>query len=208
MFCPDCRQGLDGVPVGAPCPQCGGTRRSARVEVPTANVTISAGDVSVQVGYSIDPGWTFQWRSIQRHLTRLRDQYQGSGARGNLDVEDTVHALFLDLYHLFDWLYQDSSLSLSQSIVKTWIDQHPNSLGLCRDYANTRKHAKRNHSGARIAQISQIENGPRGYRVTIAYGPATQPSPPMATVDALTLAQNSEQDWRAFLNQRNIPIPS
>jgi predicted RNA-binding Zn-ribbon protein involved in translation (DUF1610 family) len=32
MICPDCQQNLDDVPVGDPCPQCGGVRRSAVVQ--------------------------------------------------------------------------------------------------------------------------------------------------------------------------------
>jgi len=31
MFCPDCNANLDGIPVGEPCPGCGGKRRSAAV---------------------------------------------------------------------------------------------------------------------------------------------------------------------------------
>jgi hypothetical protein len=31
MFCPDCNANLDGVLLGAPCPECGGQRRSANV---------------------------------------------------------------------------------------------------------------------------------------------------------------------------------
>ena len=37
MSCPDCQTNLDQVPVGDPCPTCGGMRRDAVVTPPTAN---------------------------------------------------------------------------------------------------------------------------------------------------------------------------
>jgi hypothetical protein len=171
-------------------------------------VAASAMSVTVSIGYSLTPGWAYQWNGIQRHLARLREQYQGIKTLGNVDVEQTVHSLFLGLYHLYDWLHQDSALSLSQRVVNDWIVQHPDSLGLCRDYANTWKHMKRNQLGARIAQITSIESGPNGQKVTIGYRPWDQPNQPMTEVDGLALAEQSEQDWRDFLKDHGISIPS
>jgi len=208
MICPDCQQSLDGVPVGDPCPQCGGVRRSAVVQVEAALSVAVAFAPTVSIGYSLEPGWAYQWRSIQRHLARLREQYQGINTLGNVDVEETVHALFLSLFHLYDWLYEDDALSLSESTVKAWINQHRGSLDLCRDYANTWKHMKRNQSGARIAHITLIESGPNGQKVTIGYRPWDQPALPMTEVDGLLLAEQSEQDWRDFLKIQGISIPS
>ena len=208
MICPDCQQNLDDVPVGDPCPQCGGARRSAVVQAQAAMVAVSAMAPTVSVGYSLEPGWAYQWNAIQRHLARLREQYQGIELARQFDVEQTVHSLFLSLYHLYDWLHQDSALSVTEPTVKAWIDQHQNSLGLCRDYANTWKHMTRNRSGARIAQITRIESGPNGQKVTIGYRPWDQPSQPMTEVDGLDLAEQSEQDWRDFLKMHGISIPS
>ena len=206
MTWPDCQQSLDDVPVGDPCPQCGGNRRSAIVHAQTAMVAVSATAPTVSIGYSLEPGWAYQWNGIQRHLARLRDQYQGIGMLGNVDVEQTVHSLFLGLYHRYDWLHQDSALSLSKTAVNDWIGQHPDSLGLCRDYANTWKHMKRNQSGARIAQITHIESGPNGQKVWIGYRPWDNPAQPMTEVDGLDLAERSEQDWRDFLKMYGISI--
>jgi hypothetical protein len=207
MICPDCQQDLDNVPVGDPCPQCGSNRRSAVVHAQAAMAAASAISASATVGYNLEPGWPYQWRILQRHLARLREQYQGINPLGNLDVEETVHALFLSLFHLGDWLHQDSTLRLSSTVVNDWINQHLSSLGLCRDYANTWKHMTRNRTGARIAQITEIA-GPNGYRVTIGYRPYDQPSQPMTSIDALDLAEQSEQDWREFLRVHDISIPS
>ena len=207
MICPDCQQNLDDVPVGDPCPQCGGKRRSAVVQAQAAMAAVSAMSATVSIGYNLQPGWAYQWHGIQRHLARLHEQYQGIRMLGNVDVEETVHSLFLGLYHLYDWLHQDSTLSLSEPTVRAWIDQHQNSLGLCRAYANTWKHMKRDRTGALIAQITRIESGPNGQKVTIGYRPWDQPTLSMTEVDGLALAEQSEQDWRDFLKTHGIPLP-
>ena len=137
MICPDCQQNLDDVPVGDPCPQCGGNRRSAVVEAQAAMVGVSAISASVSIGYNLTPGWAYQWRTIQRHLARLREQYQGINPLGNLDVEETVHALFLSLFHLGDWLHQDQATSLTDTTVNDWINQHPE---LARPMPRLRQH--------------------------------------------------------------------
>lgn len=206
MICPDCQQNLDDVPVSDPCPQCGGARRNAVVQAQAALSVATAMSVTVSIGYNLEPGWAYQWNSIQRHLARLREQYQGINTLGNVDVEQNVHSLFLSLFHLYDWLHEDSALSLSKAVVNDWINQHPDSLGICRAYANTWKHKTRDRPGALIAQITRIESGPNGQKVTIGYRPWDQPNQPMTEVDGLELAEKSEQDWRDFLKAHGIPI--
>lgn len=206
MICPDCQQNLDNVSAGDPCPQCGGIHRSVVVQLPVITTVASAMPLTVSIGYNLEPGWAYQWNGIERHLARLREQYHGINTLGNIDVEQTVHSLFLGLFHLYDWLHQDGAVSVSESTVRAWIDQHPDSLGLCRDYANTWKHMKRNQSGARIAQITRIESGSSGQKVTIGYRPWDQPAQPMTEIDGLDLAGQSEQDWRDFLKIHGISL--
>ncbi len=67
---------------------------------------------------------------------------------------------------------------------------------------------KRSRSGARIAQITRIESGPQGQKVTIGCRPWDQPTLPMTEVDGLDLAEQSEQDWRDFLKTHGIPMPT
>lgn len=57
---------------------------------------------------------------------------------------------------------------------------------------------------ARIAQITEIATSPNGYRVTIGYRPYDQPGRPMALIDGLDLAEQSERDWREFLTAHGI----
>jgi hypothetical protein len=190
-------------------PVRGDLQSSVRAYPAAALVGAGAMNAGFKIGYSLAPGWTYQWRSIQHHLTRLGEQYRGVRLLGNVDVEETVHALFLDLYHLYDWLHQDSTLqSLDNATVKTFIDQHPDSLGLCRDYANTRKHVTRTRPGERIALIISIEvvPGSPGFTVMIGHRPWDQPTLAMTEVDALALAEQSEQDWRDLLTQHHVAI--
>ena len=206
MTCPDCGQNLDHVPTGNSCARCGGNRRSATVYANAALAGAAVMNVGVKIGYSLAPGWTDQWRSSQRHLGRLREQYQGSGIQGNVDIEETIHALYVALNHLSDWLYQDGALPLNKSAVEAYVTAHPTSLGVCRAYANTRKHMKRDSPTALIAQITSVESGPKGQTATIGYYPQSDSSQ-LIEVDALALAEQCERDWRGFLANHGIAIP-
>ena len=117
--------------------------------------------------------------------------------------------MFLGLFHLYDWLYQDRALpSLDQPTVKAFIDNRQTSLCVARDYANTRKHMKRNGPAALIAQITSIESGPRGCKVTIGHGQGNVPPSALASIDALALAEDCERDWRDLLTQHAIQVPA
>jgi hypothetical protein len=207
MFCPDCMQNLDDVPVGDPCPHCGGRRSNALAFASAALAAASAMAVTVTIGYNQEPGWSYQWDIAQRHLARLREQYQGINLRGNIDAEETVHALLLALNHLADWLYQDQATGLTKATVDAHVRTHPASLGVCRDYANTLKHMRRGSPAQPVARIAEIESGPSGQKVTIAHGPGNQPPASHARTDARDLAEQCEQSWRNLLTQHNIAIP-
>lgn len=205
MKCADCGLNLDAVPVNDPCPDCGGTRRDATIEVPPApGLAAVSSPLSISLGYTLSPGWGNQWRSAERHLIRLREQYQGVNTVGNLDVEETVHALFLALNHVSDWLYQDTSTGLTSNAVQAFVGQHPGSLGLCCDYANTRKHMRR-HAGTHVAQIVKMDLT-AGYTVTLGHWPEAQPSA-ITEVDALAVAEQAWRDWQELLRLHGIPLP-
>jgi hypothetical protein len=57
MTCPDCGETLDAVPVGRPCPKCGGLRRDATVKVETVVAVAAVGRIRVRataVGHVIE----------------------------------------------------------------------------------------------------------------------------------------------------------
>jgi metal-dependent amidase/aminoacylase/carboxypeptidase family protein len=68
---------------------------------------------------------------------------------------------------------------------------------------------RRHQPSAPIAQITRINSEPAGgYTVTIGYGPGNAPITALAEIDALSLAEQSERDWRDLLTQHGIGIPS
>jgi len=188
MFCPDCMLNLDDVPTGDPCPRCGGRRRGAQISGSAALAAASAMTGTIRIGYNQEPGWTYQWGIIQRHLARLREQYQGINTRDNIHAEETVHALFLALTHLADWLHQDQATGLTKATVDTHVHNHPASLGVCRAYANTFKHMKRDRPAQTVARIASSEGDRNGPKITIGHGPGNQPPASYARTDALDLA--------------------
>ena len=95
---------------------------------------------------------------------------------------------------------------LDEDAVKAWVGRHM-SLALSRDFANTRKHMKRDKASAVVAQIRQIETGPNGQKATIEYWPGSQPGSAKG-IDALVLAEQCERDWRALLAAKGIQVPS
>lgn len=206
MFCPDCNADLDEVPTGDPCPQCGGDHRSAVANAAVALAGVGTMTATATIGYNPSPDWTVHWLAVQRRLERLRELYQGIGRQGNLDSKDTIDALFIDLYHLRDWLGRDRSAALSLSAIDTYVSSHPDTLGVCRAYANTRKHKERDNPAALTAQITKSGGNEHGETATIGYWPKDQPAS-ITEADALELAEQSEKDWRDLLTAHGISIP-
>jgi hypothetical protein len=57
MTCPDCGETLDAVPVGSPCPKCGGLRRDATAKVETVVAVAAVGRIRVRataVGHVVE----------------------------------------------------------------------------------------------------------------------------------------------------------
>jgi hypothetical protein len=147
--------------------------------------------LSLKIGYNPAPGWTHQWRTIQRHLARLSEQYQDVDVHGNLDVEQTVDALLIALNHLYDWLHQDSAVPLSQPVVEAFVKQHPATLGLVRDYANTLKHMKRRQPSDQTAQITSISIDSNGYKATIGFRSSLR---------------RGDQEWRPSIIHQQLQV--
>lgn len=98
--CPDCGTRLDDVPVGDPCPDCGGTWRSAevlpdpiRVDVTVPPPTVFAesnhpnGEQKTVLGY---PGGRSVTTNVAGHHTQ---SYEGKPSQGESNVRDVLHRL-------------------------------------------------------------------------------------------------------------------
>ena len=161
-------------------PVRGDLQSSVRAYPAAALVGAGAMNAGFKIGYSLAPGWAYQWRSIQHHLTRLGEQYRGVRLLGNVDVEETSTRCSSTLPLVRLAAPGQHPSSPDKATVKTFIDQHPDSLGLCRDYANTRKHVTRTRPGERIALITSIEvlPGSPGFTVMIGHRPWISPRSP------------------------------
>ena len=117
MRCPNCGADLDDVPVGYPCPDCGGNRRSANVEAGAALVVVVAPAPNVEIGYNPDPGWAWQWEITQYQLRQLREHYRSKPPIDNRELGLAVSSLLIDMWHVADWLVTDN-------LGITWADIH------------------------------------------------------------------------------------
>ena len=163
---------------------------------------------AVRINYSREPIWTEQWQSIQQHLARLREQYQGIDVRDNFDLNRTVAALLIALSHLYDWLLHDTAVALGKSALDAFVAEpgHAGTIGLCRAYANARKQAEGDEPHTLHAEIVSTEAGPTGDTATVGYWRGSRPGS-VSKIDALDLAERSERDWRALLTASGIPVP-
>ena len=100
MFCPDCNAHLDGVPVGLPCPGCGGSRRSAAVlpEVVRAVVAVPSPTIITESNLGEGRRETVVGSPKRRYVSRVSggDQtqdYEGRPSQNEENVPDALHRL-------------------------------------------------------------------------------------------------------------------
>jgi hypothetical protein len=206
MTCPDCGHNLDEVPVGDPCPECGGTRRTEHFYGSAALAVNAVVSTTISVAYNPTPGWTQQWSSVQYHLRRLREQYSGESPVGNQEMGETVATLMIALWHVSDWLRNDDVTPGSLlKILKPekqffeYIRANVPPLDICNGYANTIKHSKRKVGWLTARNQTYNSDGPK---MTIIHG-----RDEMQTIDALELAEQCEQAWRELLTEHQVAIP-
>ena len=212
MTCPDCGAGLGEVPVGKPCPTCGGTRRAASVRVAgTIAIAARISIAGVTVRHPQVPTWQSLWAQIDRRITRLRDAYNPStpAPATNAAVEDDTDALLLCLFHLRDWLEHDATLPTLTGHV-TWAHvNNSTALSLAADYSNTFKHHTRRPSEPRFARLHESRSiGDGTEHISVQFWDRTAGvDGPVQSRDALDLAEACRADWVALLTAHNIPVP-
>lgn len=153
------------------------------------------------VGYPHGPTWMHQWLKTSQYLGRLRRIYVADPAN-NIDLMAIVDAFMISCAHMWDAFKNDPGLP---SIKKVDVDEAMRgdaNLRLCRDYANTAKHLKRNSPSDIEASVLEAGSKGAGNFVTIGYGPAS--SPRESTVDALELANAAYAAWQRFMGDRGI----
>jgi len=205
MFCPDCQADLDSVAAGDPCPQCGGSRRSAVARVETIGVATAVGEVSLRITRGDRRPWTEKWQAILHSQKALDAAYSGDARPlGNTEIDGRVLTFFTECDHLRDWLTGD--LAALTAVTREDIAAHfraSRPLLICNAICNSHKHHTR-PPGTTTARIRETAITPNGARVTIEVDWAT---PRATTIDALDLANDCIESWRSFLKRFGIAEP-
>ena len=205
MFCPDCNTNLDNVTVHDPCPTCGRLRRSVVVCPEPAHATGAAWAPSIRVRRDDHRPWYEKWREVLRSRDLIRDAYSDARGLANVEVEARVNRFCGECHDLSDWLKHN--LADLRGVTTTAVDEHVRQSEPLRKnsaVANSHKHHTR-HSNQTTARIRDTLSTPdQGARVTIEIEWANAEA---TTLDALDLANDCVDSWRAFLTQKGIAEP-
>jgi hypothetical protein len=100
MFCPDCDANLDDVRVGAPCPQCGGHRRSANVFPEPARAVVTVPSPAIVTESHLPDGTheSVVGNSPGRSTSNSgrgspTQHFEGQPSQNEENVADAVHRL-------------------------------------------------------------------------------------------------------------------
>jgi hypothetical protein len=204
MFCAGCDTNLDHVPVGDPCPTCGGRRRSARVTPGPVQVTATAHAPSIAIGRDDHRPWHEKWREVRRSRDSIREAYSECRGLGNAAVDARVTHFCSECHDMRDWLRND--IANLPGVTLTAVKHHHDterSLRISSAVANSNKHHTRDRgTTARIRHTLMTPD--KGARVTIEVDWATAQA---TTVDALDLANKCVDSWQGFLNHNGIAAP-
>src|SRR2546430_2415004 len=88
--------------------------------------------------------WQEQWQRIRRSydaVLRSRDGFRSDNPFGTEGYRDEVFFLFQNLWHLKDWIKNDSAVpQTARDQVEQWLDNDGHNLKIAADVANGSKH--------------------------------------------------------------------
>lgn len=162
--------------------------------------------------------WKDQYDRMYRSAGRVRDCYSRRGIDEGYDgttefpaFRDAVIHTFQDIFHLRDWLCNDSSVQIPDADIKDLFVNNPQTwpaLHIARDIANGSKHLENkrpSHSGeARVSQTGHVsvEYGTEpGGAIRQSISVHTDAS---ALEDALVLVERCLNEWDAFLTEHGL----
>ncbi|KRA24069.1 hypothetical protein ASD65_06245 [Microbacterium sp. Root61] len=171
---------------------------SGRVEITS--------ELSATVSVTHTGGWQWEshWLLLTKYLARLHEIYGGATIESNTDQWAIVNSFMIDAYHLAEAFSHQPGLAANVDATMAG----SRDLQLCRDYANTWKHFRRDKN-VRIAYIWEDGDSPTGGRyVTIGYRLRDDPQSAQILIDALKLARAAWEAWRTFMSANDLAEPS
>lgn len=203
MYCEDCKTNLPAdVTAGEPCPQCGGSRVSAVVDVQVVDTVTTVDHISIQIGYSDDARWEQRWDSTTRLLARLRQMYDSGKSMNNVDMVAVIHSYVIECWHMWDSLLHDAQSGVSKTELNAFEKNHE-PIQIIRGFAHTYKHTERAGKRGYVARVSEFHAEPSGCRVEVMYHKVAQALPKWS-IDARVLADQAYAAWQEFIASKGL----
>lgn len=151
--------------------------------------------------------WEDQYKRMGRWLDRTKEQTEmGKGEINPVQLKDTFISYFQNCYHLQDYLVNDSSTTVTESDVDSFIDT-TDCMTLCADICNATKHLQLNGSG-RSGEEPEMSDGAH---VTSNVSEMESSATYMVETnsgekDAAQLAEECKSAWDTFLQSQGLSI--
>lgn len=159
-----------------------------------------------------DPRWHEQWRRMQRYIQLLRasrDEYRND-RHGTEGYRDELYATFQALWHLKDWLKNDTDQQVADigKRAEKWLETtDAKHLQIAADVAHGSKHLrvddKRADGSSQTRNDAEVRIG-RGVRHTFWIEDARDGT----EYEAVDLAERCIEEWRTFLSDNKLSLPS
>jgi hypothetical protein len=155
--------------------------------------------------------WTDQWLRILRWRERVRqsrDEMRTDGL-GTEGYRDEVFALYQAIWHLKDWLKNDTTLDHDLGpAVEAWVNEHGDLLKVAADVANGSKHMSQTPNQQRAHGSGQTRNDVwvfvgEGVRTKFYIEDARNGQ----DIEAVALADACLVEWQAFLKPWSLTPP-
>ena len=155
--------------------------------------------------------WTDQWLRILRWRERVRqsrDQIRTDDL-GTEGYRDEVFALYQAIWHLKDWLKNDTNLGPDlRRAVEVWVNEHGNLLKVAADVANGSKHMSQTTGQQRAGGSSQTRND---VWIFVGEGVRTrfyiEDGRNGEDIEVVALADACLSEWQAFLQRWGLTPP-
>jgi hypothetical protein len=180
------------------------------VEASIAAVATLTGDIGAKLTFGNQRPWEEKWQLARDYRDAIAALYVGRSNLSSRERQALVTAFFVECDHLRDWL--DGDIASLPGVTSNDIYSHfkgSQPLQHCNEICNTHKHYSRIRKDGTVAgptaRVREFTANPDGStQVTIGLEWATPAETP---IDALKLADQCLDSWRAFFKTHGIKEP-